>query len=325
MNNLITEFFDTWIIKQHNSLKQRIIHAMFFSEDDFQETYLMMRDTLIENDSTADFEVLFIALYKQALSHEYNHAMRFFHPDPLFFIYMQPETEEAGNEEEQTPSADIQVKQIDAYVRRTYKDQDYQLFHLSLFDAMSWKGLMGYTGLSASTISRRLNKVKAEVCQYFNQVRIKLESNNNKLKNNRSMKLIIYGKDSAPYSSMRLGFRSMTVRRTGTFVFTQKARIELKIKNGQKAFLAQADGSGNDWYICFACSGNGFNIRTRSISKLAKSPKEELLFSNRFTANKLLDIVKAENSATFLISDKPMDIDGGEWYKIVVSKPLRLK
>ena len=173
MNNRITAIFDAWIIRQHNRLKQRIIHIGLFDEDAFQETYLMMRNTLTDNDYNKDFETLFITLYKQALSREYSREMRFFHPNPLFFIFLHSGDTEPGCEEEHPLPEDIQSKQVDDYVRYNFKTEDYLIFHLKFFEAMTWQGLTEYTGQSSATISRKLNNIKDGVRQHFNHIGIR--------------------------------------------------------------------------------------------------------------------------------------------------------
>lgn len=170
MNNRITALFDAWITRKHNHLKQRIIHTGFFDEDAFQETYLMMRSILTENDYNRDFETLFIALYKRMLSREFSREMRYLHPDPLFFIYLQSEITEPESEEEQPMREDIQAKQVYEYVRYNFKAEDYLIFHLKFFDAMTWQGLVEYTGQSSATIFRRLNNIKDRVRQHFNHI-----------------------------------------------------------------------------------------------------------------------------------------------------------
>lgn len=170
MNNPMTAQFDAWISQQHNRLKQRIIHANLFDEDAFQETYLMMRTTLIYKDCDKDFETLFLQLYKQILSREYSREMRYLHPDPLFFLFLQSGTTEPESEEEQPYSGGIQAKQVEEYVRYNFKAEDYLIFHLKFFDAMTWQGLIEYTGQSSATISRRLNNIKDRVRQHFNHI-----------------------------------------------------------------------------------------------------------------------------------------------------------
>lgn len=56
----------------------------------------------------------------------------------------------------------------------------------------------------------------------------------------------------------------------------------------------------------------------------AKDCERTIYFSNKFIANKILDASKAQQSASFLVSEKPVMIDGKEWFKIVLSKPLRV-
>ncbi len=140
------------------------------------------------------------------------------------------------------------------------------------------------------------------------------------------MKLIIYDKDSCESYNKRVGVRSISITRVpGSFAFSQAAQKELKFKDGQGLFLAQDEESKNDWYISLADTDNGFTIRKRRNSGYAKRCVPTLYFCNRYMANRLLDTVKASKAATLLISTKPTIIDGKEWYKIIVSKPIRIK
>lgn len=140
------------------------------------------------------------------------------------------------------------------------------------------------------------------------------------------MKLIIYDKDSCESSNRRVGVRSISITRIpGSFCFSQTAQREMHIKDGHGIFLAQDDENKNDWYMSLSDDGNGFTVRKRKNGGFAKECAPTLYFCNRFIANKLLDTVKAIKAATLLISTKPTIIDGREWYKIIISKPLRLK
>lgn len=140
------------------------------------------------------------------------------------------------------------------------------------------------------------------------------------------MKLIIYDKDSCESSGRRVGVRSISITRVpGSFMFSQTAQRDLKIKEGQGVFLAQDSESKNDWYMTISDDDNGFTVRKRKNGGFAKECAPTLYFCNRLIANKLLDTVKAAKAATLLISTKPTIIDGREWYKIIVSKPLRTR
>lgn len=140
------------------------------------------------------------------------------------------------------------------------------------------------------------------------------------------MKLIIYDKSNSETPNRRVGVRSISITRIpGSFSFSQTAQRDLKIKEGQSVFLAQDDESKHDWYMSLSDDENGFTVRKRKNGGYAKDFAPTLYFCNRFIANKLLDTVKAAKAATLLISTKPTIIDGREWYKIIVSKPLRIK
>lgn len=166
MNNRTAVIFDTWIVSQHNKLKEKISSLFFFDEDAFQETYLNMREALTVKDIELDFEPVFIMLYRRMLTRELSKEFRYIHPDPLFFVLLRS-NEEEPTENEQKPSENIQAKQVDDFVKYNFKPRDYLIFHLRFFQSMTWKGLTDYTGHSPATISRRLNGIKNAVKQHF--------------------------------------------------------------------------------------------------------------------------------------------------------------
>lgn len=166
MNNRTANIFDAWIINQHNRLKERIASSTMFDDDAFQETYLTMREALTIKDIELDFEPVFIKLYRRMLARELSTEFRYSHPDPLFFVLLRSD-EENPEEIGQTPAENIQAKQVDEYVRYNFKPSDYLIFHLKFFQAMTWQGLIDYTGQSSATIAKRLNNMKHAVKQRF--------------------------------------------------------------------------------------------------------------------------------------------------------------
>ena len=107
--------------------------------------------------------------------------------------------------------------------------------------------------------------------------------------------------------------------------------MEITLKKGQGITVEQTvyfakdeDSKTGDWYICFNAGENGLALREKKNSGYAKDCERTIYFSNKFIANKILDASKAQQSASFLVSEKPVMIDGKEWYKIVLSKPLRV-
>lgn len=159
--------FDAWIAKQHSSLRQRLMTTCVFDEDAFQETYIAMRETLTP-DTTGDFETLFIKLYRQMLACEFRREYRYAHPDPLFFLYLRTEPLEAdGEQAAQEQREEVTAKAVDDFVRFNFSAGDYLIFHLKFFAAMTYQGLIDYTGHSSATIARKLNNIKHAVNQRF--------------------------------------------------------------------------------------------------------------------------------------------------------------
>lgn len=136
------------------------------------------------------------------------------------------------------------------------------------------------------------------------------------------MKLIIFDKTNVE-TPARSGVRSINVNRSnGSITFSKAVQKDLNIKAGAYVIVAQDEESKNDWFINFSDSGNGFQLNQRKNSGWAKDCAPSLYFINKFVANKILDCVKAQKSASFLIGANPVKVDGRDWYKIVTAKPL---
>lgn len=140
------------------------------------------------------------------------------------------------------------------------------------------------------------------------------------------MKLTIFDKNNSEMTSARTGVRSAYInRKTGTISFSNSLKKGLRITVEQTVYFAKdEDSKTGDWYICFNAGENGLALKEKKNSGYAKDCERTIYFSNKFIANKILDASKAQQSASFLVSEKPVMIDGKEWYKIVLSKPLRV-
>lgn len=168
MNREKIFLLDTWITRNHEKMKQRIIAGGIFDEDAFQETYLMMRDIIAPGDDERTFEALFAKVYKRTLAREFIHESRYAYPDPKFFDFLRTEARMPGEEaERELPKAEVTAKQVDEYVRYHFTVGDYLIFRLIFLDGMSWRGLVDYTGHSSATIARKINGIKEQVRQHF--------------------------------------------------------------------------------------------------------------------------------------------------------------
>lgn len=136
------------------------------------------------------------------------------------------------------------------------------------------------------------------------------------------MKLTIFDKNNSGTTSARTGVRSVYInRKTGNISFSNTLKKGKGITVEQTVYFAKdEDSKTGNWYICFNAGENGLALREKKNRGYANT----IYFSNKFIANKILDASKTQQSASFLVSEKPVMIDGKEWFKIVLSKPLRV-
>lgn len=141
------------------------------------------------------------------------------------------------------------------------------------------------------------------------------------------MKLTIFDKRNSGTTIIRTGVRSIYInRKNGGIMFSQTLKKEQAITVEKTVcFAKDEDSKPGDWYVCFNGGEDGLALREKKNSGYAKECECTIYFCNKFIANKLLDTTKAQQSASLLVSEKLVQFDGKDWYKIVLSKPLRLK
>lgn len=141
------------------------------------------------------------------------------------------------------------------------------------------------------------------------------------------MKLTIFDRSNSGTTPIRTGVRSIYInRKNGGIMFSNTLRKEQEITVEQTVCFAKDEESKTgDWYVCFNGGEDGLALRQKKNSGFAKECERTIYFCNKFIANELLDASKAQQSASFLVSEKPVQLDGKDWFKIVLSKPLRLK
>lgn len=139
------------------------------------------------------------------------------------------------------------------------------------------------------------------------------------------MKLLIFDKNSSKSEVFRQGMRSISMNRKNSMIsFSKAVQQELQIKDGKLVMFAQDEDSKDDWYICVTDDNDGIPVHSKKNGGYGSGYLSTCIF-NKMLSNKLLDVVKADKSATFLISAKPVTQDGKDWYKIVMAKPLTKK
>lgn len=137
------------------------------------------------------------------------------------------------------------------------------------------------------------------------------------------MKLKIYERRQSQVHARPSLVQMINANRKGGYFCLNIKAIELfGLEPGYRIVVANDEDSRNDWYLTF---GKDLEIGT----KLRVMPRGNKINSmrtqNKEAVNAILNSVKAENGATFLLSKSPKLIDGRAWYKILTAKPIRIR
>lgn len=108
-------------------------------------------------------------------------------------------------------------------------------------------------------------------------------------------------------------------RKTGTFNLNNLIADDLKLEKGQKGIIA-CNEETSEWFVAFGDNLQGFTLRKLQNSRY----RPRLLFAGRLAAHTMLNEVKAQSGATFVISKRPKIIDGQKWYRILTKNPKRI-
>ena len=136
------------------------------------------------------------------------------------------------------------------------------------------------------------------------------------------MKLKIYERRKSQVHARPSLVQMINANRKGGYFSLNIKAIELfGLEPGCRIVVANDEDSRNDWYLAF---GNNLENGTK-LRLTYRKRSNNMRTQNKEAVNALLNSVKAEQSATFLISKSPKLIDGKTWYKILTAKPIRIK
>ncbi len=140
------------------------------------------------------------------------------------------------------------------------------------------------------------------------------------------MKLQIFDRSNAHVAANRTDYRAISFnRRNAKMTFTKRAAAELNVGEYQSIIVARdTDSKNNAWYMRLVKTDEGIPVRLKNGTGYCKSVQSYICCSRVVTGN-LLDSLNAESGATLLIAQKPISIEGEEWYELVTSKPIRKK
>lgn len=109
-------------------------------------------------------------------------------------------------------------------------------------------------------------------------------------------------------------------RRCRTFAFNTGCIRTFGLKHGMRVLLAKDTESHNDWYVAFDIP----KIPESRILHLNGRPGSGLKIQHLTASEEILDSVKAERAATFIVGAKTIERDGIRWYRIMTATPVRI-
>lgn len=126
-------------------------------------------------------------------------------------------------------------------------------------------------------------------------------------------------------TSTTVQYRALSVnRRNAKISFSRQATEELGLTTEYAATFAKDGDSKNDWYVSFRKDDpTGLHIRAHNGSGNAKG-YSTLGITCRSLSAAILDSLKAKSGATLLIAQKPVLINGVNWFQVITAKPLRI-
>lgn len=139
------------------------------------------------------------------------------------------------------------------------------------------------------------------------------------------MKLTIYERKKPSVKAKASETRLLSANRKGGY-FSINVRLteDLGMTGTERVLIAKDDESRNDWYISIGGDlENGSKVRAMGGGK---DKSFYMRFQNKAAVEDILDSVKAEASASFIVATKAtMMPDGSTWYRILTAIPKRKK
>lgn len=138
------------------------------------------------------------------------------------------------------------------------------------------------------------------------------------------MELTIYTKMKQRGPGLTSVERILAVNRKGGYLLLNVRLIEeFGMKGGERVLIAQDNDSRNDWYITVGADLPG-GSKAIPVGKGRDGRPLSMRLQNKSATAALLDFVKAEYSASFLVATRSTRMqDGRDWYRILTATPKR--
>ena len=92
------------------------------------------------------------------------------------------------------------------------------------------------------------------------------------------------------------------------------------VVSGTRLMFAQDEDHPENWYMRMVDEDLGTKVFVRTHTTKSK----DYTCNNKRVCNAILKILNAKRSAALMVAKKPTEIDGEEWYQIMVKSPIRV-
>lgn len=150
--------FDNWFSSSYYRIRNKLECYSRLDKDAFHDTYLFIRvNLLFEKAEIVDFEPYFIGCYKKISLKGVKREKRYYHPEDVFFQLL---SESDPMQIDDLLALDKLAHDILRFVRSKFSESEYKLFKLRNFETdCSYKDLSDYTGISSSSIHKKVSSV----------------------------------------------------------------------------------------------------------------------------------------------------------------------
>lgn len=136
------------------------------------------------------------------------------------------------------------------------------------------------------------------------------------------MELTIYKKKKPHAPGLKSVMRILSANRKGAFFsINVRLMLDLGLTGGERVLIAKDDDSRNDWYMTAGADVID-GSKTRPMGQGKSGRPVSMRFQNKGAVEALLDSVKADYSASFIVATRPTRMkDGRDWYRILTATP----
>lgn len=140
------------------------------------------------------------------------------------------------------------------------------------------------------------------------------------------MKLQIFDKSCETTTTNRQGLRTISMSaKTGQLYIAKQLQKDLNLEANTPLIIAKDGDSKCDWFVAFNVENdNAYRLMVKNNG--SKEQRQQSLYTTaRQVVQGILKDLKGKQSASLLVSNSPVEINGVSWYRLITAKPIRMK